>query len=62
MTGLVAVVGSLIFSGGLGSVSGGLLEQVCDADRGGERGFVEEGDYVKGFVLELLATNCNISS
>jgi hypothetical protein len=33
-----------------------LLEQVCDADRGGERGFVEEGDHVQGFVLDLLAT------
>jgi len=58
MSGLVAVVGSLIFRGRLGSVSGGLLEQVCDADRGGERGFVEEGYHVKGFVLDLLATNC----
>jgi hypothetical protein len=32
MSGLMVVVGRLIFSGGLGSVSGGLLEQVCDAD------------------------------
>jgi hypothetical protein len=52
---LRAVVGSLIFSGGLGGVSRGLLEQVRDADRWGERGFVEEGDYVKGFVLVIIS-------
>ena len=62
ISGLGAVVGSLIFRGRLGSVSGGLLEQICDADRGGERGFMEEGYHVQGFVLDLLATGCKSSS
>ena len=48
---LITVVGSLIFRRSLCRVSRGLLEQVCDADGGGKRGFVEERDDVEGFVL-----------
>ena len=55
MMGLMAVIGSLILSGCLGSLSRGLLEQVRDADGRGSGGFVEEGDHVEGLVLLSLA-------
>lgn len=46
------MVAGLVFRGILGGIGRGLFQEAVNSYGSWERGFVEEGDHIEGFVLD----------